>query len=279
MKAFSLCVQGLHRRIGGLWPSAMSACKRDYARVQHRRATAVRAARISQILGGKSANLSQIDVSSRTRWRGLPQHLAGTVRPLALVRVIVSATSQPCHPAAKTNATKLIGPRVLLARGAKPFDCDHRPQLDEPSPNAFHYASLRKDPPLTRCPIRCVKTHLASHSWLVFGQNLPKQVNLLRAQLQELEDVLHAGVHGELGAPLRRLQLAGVPLYSRRWLQRQVPKNASTSGEAVGHPRWSSPTPPDLWLWRCGHALHAVGTRTGSLSAARPVKTLRLSRL
>ena len=120
-------------------------------------------------------------------------------------------------------------PRVLLARGAKPFDCDHRPQLDEPSPNAFHYASLREDPPLTRCPIRRVKTHLASHSWLVFGQNLPKQVNLLRAQLQELEDVLHAGVHGELGAPLRRLQLAGVPHDFRRWLQRQVPKNASPS--------------------------------------------------
>ena len=54
--------------------------------------------------------------------------------------------------------------------------------------------------PLTRCPIRRVKTHLASHSWLVFGQNLPKQVNLLRPRLQELEDVLHAGVHGERGA-------------------------------------------------------------------------------
>ena len=64
-----------------------------------------------QILGGKSANLSQIGVSRRTQWRGLPQHLAGTVRPLALVRVVVSATSQPCHPAAKTNATKLIGLR------------------------------------------------------------------------------------------------------------------------------------------------------------------------
>ena len=58
---------------------------------------------------------------------------------------------------------------------------------------------------------------------MVFGQNLPKQVNLLRAQLQELEDVLHAGVHGELGAPLRRLQLAGVPHDFRRWLQRQIP--------------------------------------------------------
>ena len=111
LKAFSLCVQGLHQRIVGLWPSAKSACKRDYARVQHRRATDVRAAQISQILGGKSANLSQIDVSRRTQWRGLPQHLAGTVRPLALVRVVVSATSQPCHPAAKTNATKLIGLR------------------------------------------------------------------------------------------------------------------------------------------------------------------------
>ena len=111
LKAFSLCGQGLHRRIGGLWPSAMSACRRDYARAQHRRATAVRAAQISQILGGKSANLSQVDVSRRTQWRGLPQHLAGTVRPLALVRVVVSATSQPCHPAAKTNATKIIGLR------------------------------------------------------------------------------------------------------------------------------------------------------------------------
>ena len=97
--------------------------------------------------------------------------------------------------------------------------------------------------------IRRVKPHLASHNWLVFGQNLPKQVNLLRAQLQELEDVLHAGVHGELGAPLRRLQLAGVPHDFRRWLQRQVQKNASTSGEAAGHPRRSSPTPPDLRLW------------------------------
>ena len=57
------------------------ACKRDYARVQHRRATDVRAAQISQILGGKSANLSQVDVSRRTQWRGLPQHLVGTVRP------------------------------------------------------------------------------------------------------------------------------------------------------------------------------------------------------
>ena len=37
LKAFSLCVQGLHQRIVGLWPSAKSACKRDYARVQHRR--------------------------------------------------------------------------------------------------------------------------------------------------------------------------------------------------------------------------------------------------
>ena len=36
LKAFSLCVQGLHQRIVGLWPSAKSACKRDYARVQHR---------------------------------------------------------------------------------------------------------------------------------------------------------------------------------------------------------------------------------------------------
>ena len=116
LKAFSLCVQGLHQRIVGLWPSAKSACKRDYARVQHRRATDVRAAQISQILGGKSANLSQVDVSRRTQWRGLPQHLAGTVRPLALVRVVVSATSQPCHPAAKTNATKLIG---LRANGSR----------------------------------------------------------------------------------------------------------------------------------------------------------------
>ena len=81
LKAFSLCVQGLHQRIVGLWPSAKSACKRDYARVQHRRATDVRAAQISQILGGKSANLSQIGVSHRTQWRGLPQHLVGTVRP------------------------------------------------------------------------------------------------------------------------------------------------------------------------------------------------------
>ena len=81
LKAFSLCVQGLHQSIVGLWPSAKSACKRDYARVQHRRATAVRAAQISQILGGKSANLSQVDVSRRTQWRGLPHHLAGTVRP------------------------------------------------------------------------------------------------------------------------------------------------------------------------------------------------------
>ena len=32
-------------------------------------------------LGGKSANLSQIGVSRRTQWRGLPQHLVGTVRP------------------------------------------------------------------------------------------------------------------------------------------------------------------------------------------------------
>ena len=37
LKAVSLCVQGLHQRIVGLWPSAKSACKRDYARVQHRR--------------------------------------------------------------------------------------------------------------------------------------------------------------------------------------------------------------------------------------------------
>ena len=39
LKAFSLCVQGLHQRIVGLWPSAKSACKRDYARVHHRSST------------------------------------------------------------------------------------------------------------------------------------------------------------------------------------------------------------------------------------------------
>gem|GEM_PF-4322450 len=37
--------------------------------------------RKKQILGGKSANLSQIGVSHRTQWRGLPQHLVGMVRP------------------------------------------------------------------------------------------------------------------------------------------------------------------------------------------------------
>ena len=102
LKAFSLCVQGLHRRIGGLWPSAMSACRRDYARVQHRRATTVRAAQISQILDGKSANLSQIDVSRRTQWRGLPQHLAGTVRPSMSGRS-VPANSPPPPVASSTD--------------------------------------------------------------------------------------------------------------------------------------------------------------------------------
>ena len=146
LKAFSLCGQGLHRRIGGLWPSAMSACRRDYARVQHRRATDVRAAQISQILGGKSANLSQVDVSRRTQWRGLPQHLAGTVRPLALVRVVVSATSQPCHPAAKTNATKLIGLRSNGSRSKARSNVIARRLWRCEDPQPIHLRSTWMDP-------------------------------------------------------------------------------------------------------------------------------------
>ena len=43
-----------------------------------------------------------------------------------------------------------------------------------------------------------------------------------------------------------------------------------------GSTHWLSGQGRDI---SCGHALHAAGTPTGSLSAARPVKTLRPSRL